>query len=151
MDELLRCLAQLFPETERTEMVIFGSAAIVLQGVDIGRSVGDLDVFVSQATFEALAVRFGKQEKPGSDGPVPFIAPARKIEILASFPGVEFPIVAKRGRPNESSYGFPVGCLDDLRTWKAAQGREKDFRDIEAIDRHLSRSGAEKSDKGNGN
>lgn len=137
-------LAELIDEKERSNFVIFGSAAIALNGVSLGRLVKDLDVFVAATTFEGLATRFEKKTKQGGDGPVPFYDPAPKIEILKSFPGVSFAEVAKAAAPASGSGGFPVGNLLDLLKWKRAQERDtpekraQDASDIARIEAYLS-------------
>jgi len=136
MDDLIRLLASLIENDQRNNYILFGSAAIALRGIDLDRPINDLDVFVSQDTFEGLSKKFKLEEKPGNDGPaVPFYKPAENIEIWKSFPGVTFSDVAKNSSPTTASAGFPVGGLDDLRSWKAAQGREKDRADLEMIDK----------------
>jgi len=137
--ELIRTLANLIDEDQRKNFVIFGSAAIKMNGVDLGRTIADFDVFVAEETFATLATRFAASQKNGNDGIVPFYAPAENIEILKSFPGVVFDDVAHGAGITEVSFGFPVGNLDDLRKWKTAQGRDKDKVDIKRIDAYLSR------------
>jgi hypothetical protein len=138
---LLGSLVQL-DARDLDELVVFGSAAIALNGVNLGRPVKDLDLFVSSATFERLGNTFPVQFKAASEGgQVPFIAPFEglPIEILASFPGVQFADVYGRARPTNASEGRRVGALEDLRRWKVAQGREKDREDIKAIDKHVTK------------
>lgn len=134
--KLIQLLSQATSEQERVEMVIFGSAAIVLHGIDLGREVNDLDVFASDRMFERLSGRYAVLVKPAKEGGhVPFIQPCDDIEILKSFPGVEFEKVLKGATHLQATGGFKVGCLADLKAWKLAQGRAKDLADIGAIDR----------------
>jgi hypothetical protein len=140
--KLIRLLSEALSEEERTDVVIFGSAAIILHGVDLGRNVGDLDVFASYLTFEGISERYPAQSKPAMEGgDIPFIQPYADIEILKSFPGVEFDKVYDNSVKLELARGFKAGSLADLKAWKFAQGRPKDLADIEAIDRHVRLSG----------
>ena len=41
-------------------------------------------------------------------------------------------------RSAEHSSGLRIGTVEDVRAWKAASGRPKDLRDVEAIDRFLT-------------
>ena len=132
-----KTLAQLLPE-ERKGIVIFGSSALVLQGVNLGRDINDLDLFVSEATFEGMTKRFEKRFKAGKDGEqIPYLAPVEGIEILHSFPGIQFHDALSHACKIEAAEGLLVGSVYDIRKWKIAQGREKDLKDIEAIDNHL--------------
>lgn len=134
MLELIERLAVYIHPQERANFVLFGSAAISLRGIRLGRPINDLDVFVSEETFNSLKVRFSEQSKHGKDGPVPFFCPAAEIEILKSFPGVQFDAVRQNAAVIDKSLGFPVGSIDDLCAWKRAQGRPKDLIDLEAIE-----------------
>lgn len=127
---------------KRKGFLIFGSSAITMRGVNLSRSVNDLDIFVSEETFDALRTQFDVQFKSASEGGnVEFYAPERDIEILKSFPGVTFDEVRKKAAPIPGSNGFPVASLDDLTRWKAKQNREKDLKDIEAIKLHRQGAG----------
>lgn len=138
-----KTLAQLLPE-ERNSVVIFGSSALVLHGVDLQRDINDLDLFVSQATFEGMTKRFERRFKAGKDGEnIPYLAPSEGVEILQSFPGIHFHEALSHASKMDKAEGLLVGSLYDIRKWKTAQGREKDLKDIEAIDNHLQ--GAMKS------
>jgi len=133
----LRKVSEYLSPEERKLVVVFGSSAIALHGVQLGRDVNDLDLFVSEATFAQIAARFPVKTKPGGDEEVSYINPCEDVEILKSFPGVTFENVVTHAFPTLTSGGFLVGALDDVKRWKAAQGREKDFNDIKAIDRHV--------------
>ena len=134
--KLIQLLSEALSEEERTNVVIFGSAAIVLHGVHLDRKVGDLDVFASYLTFERISERYPVQAKPAKEGgDVPVIQPYADIEILKSFLGVEFEKVFNNAVKLEGAGEFKVGCLADLKAWKFAQGRSKDLADIKAIDR----------------
>ncbi len=123
--------------TFQDELVVFGSAAIVLNGIELGRPVADLDLFASDATFSRLSDKFSLRYKQINGGTAPYIVPIEglPIEILTSFPGVRFENVHARAQPSDAAVGFRLGTLADLRTWKLAHRREKDMRDIDAMDR----------------
>lgn len=137
--KLIQLLSETLFEEEGKEVVIFGSAAIYLHGVELNRDIDDLDVFASNLTFKKISKRYEVQCKPAKEGgKVPFIAPHDDIEILKSFPGVDFNNVFKNAVQLESSGEFRVGSLDDLKAWKSEQERDKDLDDIAAIDRHVN-------------
>ena len=71
------------------------------------------------------------------------VGPSKAIEILKSFPGVTFDGVAERAVELKGPLGFKVGSLPDLRSWKMAQGRDKDLADVGAIDNFSRLQGAE--------
>jgi len=126
---------------EASKMLIFGSAAVALQGVDLGRAINDLDIFVSEAIFERLALRFGVEERAAPEGgTIFFIRPVKdvEIEILKTIPGLTFEPVFSRAFPLDGTRGLKVGSLADLQMWKRTQGRPKDLADIDAIDRFMN-------------
>ena len=144
LDRLSRRVDKYFHQN----LVVFGSCAMELNGVELGRPVGDLDIFVSQSIFDELNkffVQKGKSAKEG--GEIPYLEIAENIEMLKSFPGVEFDDVYGRSRVLEHSRGFRVGSLSDLRDWKLEQGRPKDRDDIKRIN-HRIHEGARVSRKG---
>ncbi|MBL8567935.1 MAG: hypothetical protein JNK84_02515 [Phreatobacter sp.] len=134
-DLLVQLKSHLDPQ-EFERVVVFGSSAIALHGVPLGRDIDDLDVFVSPDTFSLLAKRLPVSEKNASEGGTIQTIKIGKIEILQSFPGVEFEPVFAAALPTASSHGFRVGSLDALTAWKTVQGREKDRKDLEAIERY---------------
>lgn len=123
---------------ERSNYVLFGSAAILMNGVDLGRAIADLDIFVSDATFRSLKGRFPLRSKDASEGGlVCSYIPAENVEILKSFPGVTFEQVRINARLVEVAHGFALADLNDLKRWKETQNRPKDIGDIRAIEIHL--------------
>lgn len=126
---LIHDLITRLPANLLTDAVVFGSAAIVLNGVDLGRQIDDLDVFVSDASYGALKAHHLCQEvekKPGVyalrvDG-------VDDVEILKTFPGVTHVGVMASAR--HLPHGLRVAALTDLCTWKKTQGREKDLADL---------------------
>jgi hypothetical protein len=136
-DTLRETAILLLPE-ERQGVIIFGSSALMLHGVDLGREIDDLDLFVSEAAFKRMASRFELKSKDGKDGEkVPYLEPLEGVEIHQSFPGVHFHDALAHASKPETAGGLLLGSLHDIRKWKIAQGRDKDLRDVEAIDNHL--------------
>ena len=135
---LLQELSTRLPEQLHENVLIFGSSAIVLNGVCLDRQIDDLDVFVSEETFDGLRSMFAEEWKRAKEGcEIPYLEIGDKIELLASFPGVEFNDVFSRSQVLPHSAPFRVAALRDLRLWKVEQGRPKDMNDIKAIDRWL--------------
>lgn len=138
IDELVSKISELFSKAEREKIVIFGSSAIYLHGVDLGRKINDLDIFVSNSTFQEFSLRFSIHEKNGKEGHnVQFLTPFKDIEILKTFPGLEFSQVLKNSVQLEEFPDFNVGSLEDIIAWKTEQGRDKDREDINTIKKHL--------------
>lgn len=122
------------------DFVIFVSSAIVLNGIKLNREINDLDVFVSEETFNFLGEFLSQKTKDAKEGgEIYYLEIAEKIEVLKSFPGVEFDEVYSRSKILENSRSFRVGALSDLRTWKVQQDRCKDRKDVQTIDRVIGR------------
>ena len=120
----------MLPEDERGNIVIFGSAAVALNGVDLGRKVNDLDVFVSDETFERLKEKCGLEELT-KNGDVPYLEFENlEVEILKTFPGVEFSEVKACSSTSDISQELMFGDLEMLSRWKRKQGRDKDLDDL---------------------
>jgi hypothetical protein len=133
-------LEQVIEPDHRRQMVVFGSAAVILSGVNLGRPATDLDIFVSSSLFDRLGRTFGVKRRPAPEGDeIAFIAPVdgAAIEIVKFFFGVEFRQVLSRSHRLQGAGGFRLGALGDLRRWKLAHDRPKDRRDIERIDRYI--------------
>jgi hypothetical protein len=133
--DLLNSLAEyLKPD----KCVIFGSSAIVLHDVPF-RNANDLDVFVSDDTFNDMLPHFPVTYKDGQNGEkIPYIAPKDGIEILKTFPGVQFTDVLFNAACTPHSRDFLVASLPDVIRWKTAQGRNKDLEDIKDINKFLT-------------
>lgn len=134
--ELLQCLASALPNKFHKKVVIFGSSAMILNNVPMERPVDDLDVFVSPKTFKELKAHFKEKEKLGKgDERVPYLEISDRIEVLMSFPGVQFDEVMEGSHPLKEARPFCVASLSHLEQWKRQQGRDKDKKDLEAIKR----------------
>lgn len=128
IDRLLSEFSRIAPP----QAAIFGSAAIVLRGVDLRRDIRDLDIFVSRKTFDALATGLILATK--ADGTSALKLPNADVEILYAFPGVEYTQVYRNASAVDGSQGLRVACLEDLAAWKRAQGRAKDMADLACIE-----------------
>ncbi len=137
---LIRLALQVIPKELLAEAVIFGSSAIVLNGVDLKREVDDLDIFVSDAAYSRLAALASETEEKAPNVVALKFGPPN-IEILKEFSGVDHAAVLRKAAPRESSCGMLVASLEDLMRWKSAQNREKDRKDIAVIEAHLNQSG----------
>ena len=139
VSKLLQDLASKLPEEWHAKVVVFGSSAMMLNGVRMGRSVDDLDVFVSSETFDQLRGHFKEKTKPATEGgSVPYIEIGEKIEVLKSFPGVKFSEALCRSQALPNSRPFRVASLLDLKRWKETQDRPKDREDLKAIEQKLA-------------
>ena len=136
---LLQDLASGLPEGFHEKIVIFGSAAMLLNGVEMKRPVDDLDVFVSSDTFEELRGRFDEETASATEGgSIPKIVIGDKIEAFESFPGIEFSEAFCGSKILPNTGPFRVASLQHLQQWKKAQNRPKDREDLKAIERRLA-------------
>ncbi len=125
---LVERLSAKVPSTLLGDAVIFGSAAIALRGFDLGREIGDLDLLVSDATFESLRTALGEVVEVRGSTAVVVGAPG--VEILKELAGVDHRAVVERASPTPASGGLKVAALDDVIAWKRAQHRPKDLADL---------------------
>ncbi|MEZ4411047.1 MAG: hypothetical protein R3A52_31890, partial [Polyangiales bacterium] len=150
VQERLRMVLPRLPSELLREVVVFGSAAIVLRGVDLGRVPNDLDLFVSDDTFERLSAEKGFELHAGSDPTLRFLrlAGSISVELWPQFPGVAFGEVSATASVTSESFGVQVATLPMLLQWKRAhralrrnaEDDAKDQRDIERIERALRES-----------
>jgi hypothetical protein len=142
LSQWIELLLRSLPREDLQNVVIFGSAAIALNGVDLGRPPKDLDVFVDDKTYDRLKKSIPEHEKRGNNNvTVPYLMPFPHIEILRTFPGVSFTKVHERASTKSQSQGLLVASLVDLIIWKNSQGRTKDVCDLKRIALTLSRVG----------
>lgn len=129
--EGVRCLVASLASALPTDAVVFGSAAVVLHGVKLGRAIDDVDVFVSSAAYDALKRHPRCREtavKPGVSAL--HVDGCTNVEILKSFPGVAHADVLANAIALPHVPEVKLAALSDLRTWKRAQGRPKDIADL---------------------
>lgn len=148
---VLRQFFSRIPPEEREGIIVFGSAAIILNGVPISPGASDLDLFVSDRTFSRLEGNFVRHFKKATEGgEIPFLVhpDVPSAEIFRSFPGVTYSGVHARAQKRPMSEGLLVGALEDLRSWKLAHGRDKDILCAELITRHVSIGSLSESGQG---
>ena len=109
--------------------------------VDLERPVDDLDIYVSEATYQALKNSGVVTEVPKGPDLSALEIDAPKIEIWKSFPGVKHSEVWRNAKTSAESQGLLVATGEDLCKWKSAQGRKKDLKDLEIMRRRLSENG----------
>jgi len=131
---LIHNLLEIVPIASLSDAVVFGSAAIVLNRIELNRPIHDLDLFISGAACQSLRQQPGliEREKYG----VHFLAAGddERIELWPSFLGVDFDGIKDHARPLQGSCGLLVASLADLRIWKKAQGRPKDIKDLHCME-----------------
>lgn len=130
------------------QYAIAGSGALVLNGVERTRPMGDLDIFIATRTW------FGLYHEP--DWSVFTTDPndrKRRCDppyLFKTIEGLEVNVFSewrKRGHGDINvgqwiysavlAGGWPCVRLDFLLDWKESVGRDKDLSDISAIKRHL--------------
>ena len=128
VERLIGQLLQVIPLPELSEAVIFGSAAVTLNGTQLTRMVDYLDLFVSAEGYERLRSRGTEVEKTSTLHCL--MVPALEVEVWASFPGVDYPGVLSRARVLSNSRGLLVAVQQDIEACKRAQNRAKDRADL---------------------
>jgi hypothetical protein len=136
LNRLLDATLAALPSHLRDKIVIFGSAPLVFAGLHADVTT-DLDLFVSDETFDAIAkAGFAPDEvKPG----IPRIVLADKVEVYKTWLEVAFPEVDAAAAPCEGSRGLRVASLAHVLAYKLVCGREKDREDIAALKQRLSK------------
>jgi len=129
---LIHQLLSTVPRDKLTDAVIFGSSAITLNGRDLQRPIDDLDLFVSETAYDRL--KKGATEVEKKPGVVALQVGVPSVEILKTFPGVQYADVLLRAASTKDSQGLRVAAIEDLLTWKRAEGRPKDLEDLRKID-----------------
>lgn len=117
----------------RDGLVVFGSSALTLQGLDLKRPLGDFDIFASSQAFEAISNKHG-----GGDGTKVIVRMLNgsQIDVANAFPGVTFQ-EAKRGAKYFYRGAMGIASINSVVQWKMTTNREKDRRDIELCRQHL--------------
>jgi len=130
---LIEQLLATVPIADLTDVVVFGSAAITLNGTDLDRSVDDLDLFASDETFARLRARRGTDEVEKKPGLFFLSVGIPKVEIWKTFPGVTHSEARDNARVLEGSHGLLVAALEELYAWKSAQPGEKHLNDLKRM------------------
>jgi len=143
---LISRLLSIIPIENLLDAVIFGSSAITLNGIDLERSINDLDIFVSNTDYEKLKqlANLKELEKIGKNtGNKVFslkVAGIEDIEILKDFPGVNHAEVLSKALVKNYSNNLKVASIEDLVNWKTVQGRPKDLADLTKMQNFLLKS-----------
>lgn len=130
---LIKELNESIPSEYAGKVVIFGSSAITLHDIDLGREVDDLDVFVSVETYTNMKGNFTFQEQQKNGIGYLTITNKPKIELWSTFPGVTFEDIFESASISNKSSGLLVASMQDLCKWKQSQGRDKDLQDIKLM------------------
>lgn len=116
--------------------MVFGSCPLAAAGI---REAQDVDLLVSEETFEQLR-NAGWQElqKSSSDKPL-------TRDVFEAHSNWDFstysPTLKQLLKSATIVDGVPFASLEEVRKWKAASGRPKDYVDIELIDKYRERQG----------
>lgn len=113
--------------------IVFGSCPLAIAGI---REAGDIDMLVDNDVLEELRKLGWKQETKGpNDTPLVF----EDFEAHNSWNFSLYCPTLEHLLENANIVdGIPFASLDEVRKWKVASGRPKDFKDIELIDTYLS-------------
>lgn len=131
----IRCLVAVLASALPRDSVVFGSAAVVLHGVDLGRAIDDVDLFVSSAAYDVLKRHPRCREtavKP--DVWALHVDGCTNVEILKVFPGVTHADVLANAVALPHMPEVKLAALSDLCAWKRAQGRPKDIADLSRME-----------------
>jgi hypothetical protein len=130
--------------------IIAGSGSMVLYGIDRGRPMGDLDIFVSTKTWFELAASQDRPSEwsiftPDPDDPFRRCDPPYLFMTLYGLPINIFFSWRKRTMGNidvthwihnsVQAGGLPCVSLRFLFDWKREVGREKDLSDLAILSR----------------
>lgn len=113
--------------------VVFGSCPLAAAGI---REANDIDMLVSKAVLKSFKALGWKQvDKGHNDKPLTF-------EDFEAHDNWEFssyhPTLEHLLSTATIVDGVPFASLDEVRKWKVASGRPKDFKDVALIDNYLS-------------
>lgn len=112
--------------------IVFGSCPLALAGI---REANDIDMLVSKELFADLK-KSGWQEVDKGPGDKPLAHDV--FEALSNWDfGSYKPTLHALLSTATIVDGIPFASLEEVRKWKVASGRPKDFGDIKLIDEHL--------------
>lgn len=119
----------------KEEFVVFGSGPLAIHGI---RETRDIDLFISPKLYEALKSR-GWEEKFWPSGDRYLVHDI--FEVTDSWDYDEYNPSFEEIRSRAEIYDdIPYASLEDVLVWKKAFGREKDQKDIKAIEDYLFHS-----------
>lgn len=113
----------------KTEYVVFGSAPMVFVQL---RKSNDIDLFVTQSLFSKL-YETGWKAKTRDDGTTSLSVPGVEAFVKWSAGNYSADFYAIRKRATEHK-DIPIASLLDVKEWKQALGRQKDFKDLQLIE-----------------
>lgn len=129
--KLIHDLLEVIPIALLHDAIIFGSAAITLNGIDIHREIDDLDIFVSKKSYSQLRLHPKLYEEQKNETLKYLSVKGKKnIELLAIIPDADFHMIMMNARSLDKSSQLLVASVSDLCKWKKIQGRKKDINDI---------------------
>lgn len=115
--------------------VVFGSCPMALAGI---RESNDIDMLVTKEVFTSLGMAGWTLANKGKrDNPLVYdVFEAHKSWNFSSYSPTLKHLLASATVVDK----VPFASLKEVRTWKAASGRPKDFADIKLIDKYLKKS-----------
>lgn len=112
--------------------VVFGSGPLALAGI---RGANDIDLLVSEDLFAKLK-KAGWQELHKSSNDRPLV-----YDVFEAHNNWDFSLYSPTLKHLLTNAivvdGVPFASLREVRKWKVASGRSKDFVDINLIDQYL--------------
>jgi len=138
LDTLLDRAVAILPARLHDGVVVFGSAPMVFAGLKLDVTF-DLDLFVSQDAYRALLDGGFTEDHDERD--LPRIMVAEAVEVVSTWPGVDFEEVLAKSSPREGSRGLRVAALEHVLVFKTISSRDKDQREADVIRKALAAVG----------
>ncbi len=117
--------------------VVFGSGPLAVRGL---RESEDIDILITADLYSQLKATGEWKEKVFDSGKPYLVKNEFEVMIEWVFPGY-IPDTEKLIREADIFDGIPFAKLTEVRAWKQAFGREKDWVDIKLIDDFLNKTG----------
>jgi hypothetical protein len=137
------------------EWILCGSGVLVLHGIDRGRPMGDVDIFVATRVWFEIFFKEITRENPWKIFTTEPHDAKRRVDppyLYRDMHGIEVNIFQdwrRRGIGDidvafwmnnaEKVEGWPCTPLQFMLDWKEQVGRSKDATDIECLKKHLNR------------
>lgn len=138
LDTLLDRAVAILPARLRDGVVVFGSAPMVFAGLKPDVTV-DLDLFASEDAVRGL-LDGGFTEDHDERG-LPRIMVAEAVEVVSTWPGVDFEEVHAKSSPREGSRGLRVAALEHVLVFKTISPRDEDQREADVVRKALAEVG----------
>lgn len=135
-EEAMQKLVQFSVEEKipREKIVVGGSLAAYLQGVDLRRPIGDIDVEIEDIRmFRTLEIKYGSRWETMPDEKY-----GQRQFLIVGVHGVDAHLPA--GLPVCEIEGFKVWTLETLYAFKRESAREKDVQDVQRIREYWSQT-----------